>query len=380
MKLKIEKKLVLNTIALSIKLICGEGPLFRGEICYMLKQISVSNLGCFDDQTYTVDFSEETLLAGPNNSGKSMLLAGMNFLRYYFGTSNYSWNTPYYSLSSLEAAVNAHNVKKTIEISMTLSEATKTYDFRLVVNETRGLELSVNRQMMNPRDVRFMDFVKSIWFFSPNRSLVPYQSNVQPTAGPLQPLVPNGSNVINFLLERWTDRDMNWGLAERWLRKIDPDMSQLKTPIRGRQVSLETLFLDTSVNVSLQGSGFQSAAAIISAVVFSPEGSTVIIEEPEAFLHPSSQEVIVDMMNDAVNNYDKQIIFSTHSCNILLPFFSDIGLNAPKRSEKKHIAADPKKFSMWTFEKASGKVSISRYPLHEKTFRQFRDDFKYIWG
>ena len=202
---------------------------------------------------------------------------------------------------------------------------------------------------------------------------------VQPTAGPLQPMRPDGSNVINFLLERWTDRDKNWDLAERWLKEIDPDMSQLKTPIRGNQVSLETLFLDTSVNVSLQGSGFQSAAAIISAVVFSPRGSTVIIEEPEAFLHPSSQKVIVDMMNDAVNNYDKQIVFSTHSCNILLPFFSDVGLNAPKRSEK-HITADPKKFSMWTFEKTSGKVSISRYPLHEKTFRQFRDDFKYIWG
>ena len=79
--LKTKKKLVLNTIALSIKLICGEGPLFRGEICYMLKQISVSNLGCFDDQTHRVDFSEETLLAGPNNSGKSMLLAGMNLFK-----------------------------------------------------------------------------------------------------------------------------------------------------------------------------------------------------------------------------------------------------------------------------------------------------------
>jgi len=130
----------------------------------------------------------------------------------------------------------------------------------------------------------------------------------------------------------------------------------------------------------MQGSGFQSAAAIISAVVFSPEGSTVIIEEPEAFLHPSSQEVIVDMMNDAVNNHAKQIIFSTHSCNILLPFFSDVGTDAAARSKEKHIAADPKKFSMWTFEKTSGKNSISPYPLQKKTFRQFRDDFKYIWG
>jgi len=105
----------------------------------------------------------------------------------------------------------------------------------------------------------------------------------------------------------------------------------------------------------------------------------VIIEEPEAFLHPQSQEVIVDMMNDAVNNYNKQIIFSTHSFNILLPFYSDVGLDAPKRS-KEHIIADPKRFSMWTFEKISGKVSIKPYPLHGKTFRHLKEDFKYIWG
>ena len=349
----------------------------------MLKQISVRNLGCFDHQTYSVDFSEETLFAGPNNSGKSMLLAAMNSLRYFFVTGNYPWNTRYFSLSSFDAAVNAHDLRRTIEISMTLSEALgagPTYDFHLSISHAKGpFDLNVKGEKVSPRDPRFLDVVKSIWFFRPNRSLVPYQSLVQRTAGPIQPLRPDGSNVINFLLERWTDRDKNWDLAERWLRKIDPDMSQLKTPIRGNQVSLETLFLDTSVNVSLQGSGFQSAAAIISAVVFSPEGSTVIIEEPEAFLHPSSQEIIVDMMNDAVSNYNKQIIFSTHSCNILLPFFSDVGLNAPKRSEK-HITADPKKFSMWTFEKTSGKVSISRYPLHKKTYRQFRDDFKYIWG
>jgi hypothetical protein len=195
----------------------------------------------------------------------------------------------------------------------------------------------------------------------------------------MQPLRPSGSNVINFLLERWTDRDKKWGIAESWLRKIDPDMSELKTPIRGHEVFLETLFGNTDVNVSLQGSGFQSAAAIVSAVVFSPEGSTVIIEEPEAFLHPKSQEVIVDMINDAVNNHNKQVIFSTHSCNILLPIWHDIGQPSHKRNEE-HVPLDPEKFSMWVFEKVSGKVSIRPYPMHEKTWKNFSEDFKIIWG
>ena len=347
----------------------------------MLEQISVKNLGCFDDQTYKVDFSEETLIAGPNNSGKSMLIAAMNLVRYYLVTGNLYWNTEYYSLHDFNAAVNAHEPKKTIDISFKLKEMTAEYVFRFGHSEGRGIlrELTVNNEKIGPGEHPYVDFVKKIWCLRPNRSLVPYQSVVQSTAGPLQPLRPSGSNVINYLLERWTDRDKNWSLAESWLRKIDPDMSQLKTPIRGNQAFLETTFGKTDVNLSLQGSGFQSAAAIVSAVVFSPEGSTLIIEEPEVFLHPESQEIIVDMINDAVNNHNKQVIFSTHSCNILLPFFSDVGLNAPKRG-KEHTIAEPKKFSMWTFEKISGKISIKPYPLHEKTFKNFRQDFKYIWG
>jgi len=345
----------------------------------MLQEISVKNLACFDDKEYAVDFPEETLLAGPNNSGKSMLLAAMNLLRNLVVTGSVAWNTSYYRFQSFEASVHNHEQDSVIFISIKLKEAMETYVFDLELSYDGRMELKVNNTGISPRTQPYVDLMKKIWCFSPNRSLVPYQALVQATTGPIQPLRPNGANVINYLLERWTDRDPNWGLAESWLRKIDPDMSQLKTPIRGDQVFLETLFGDTDINVSLQGSGFQSAAAIISAIIFSPKGTTVIIEEPEAFLHPSSQEVIVDMINDAVNSYNKQVIFSTHSCNILLPFYNDIGLNAPKRS-KRHIIADPKKFSMWTFEKINRKVSIKPYPLHKKTFKNFRDDFKYIWG
>jgi len=345
----------------------------------MLKQISVKDLGCFDDETYTVDFSEETLLAGPNNSGKSMILAAMNLARFWLVTGNLQWDNEFYNLHDFQAAVNAHDPNKVISVSFTIKETTGEYVFGFNYPRDGRVTLTANNEIIHPGDRRFNDLVQRIWCLRPNRSLVPYQANIQHTAGPLQPLRPSGSNVINYLLERWTDRDRRWNLAEQWLQKIDPDMSELKTPIEGNQVFLETLFGDTDVNVSLQGSGFQSAAAIISAVVFSPEGSTVIIEEPEAFLHPKSQEVIVDMINDAVNNHNKQVIFSTHSCNILLPIWHDIGQPSHRRGEE-HIPLDPKKFSMWVFEKVSGKVSVKPYPIHEKTWKNFSEDFKIIWG
>jgi predicted ATPase len=344
----------------------------------MLKKLSVKNLGCFDEQTYSIEFSEETLIAGPNNSGKSMFIAGMNLLRSFIITGSLNWSTEFYNLVGFTPAVHAHDMNRRIEISATLLENSSEYTYEFYIEKGNKVDWYVNR-VRRRRDPKDINLMRKIWSFRPNRSPVPYTARVQPTAGPLQPLNSNGSNVINFLLERWTARDKRWDVAESWLKKIDPDMSEMRTPIKGSEVSFETMFVNMPVNVSLQGSGFQSAAAIIAAVVFSPKGSTIIIEEPEVFLHPDSQEVMVDMINDAVNNQKKQLIFSTHSCNILLPFFSDIGRDAARRTGD-HICADPHKFSMYVFKKISGKVSIEPYPLHEKTFRQFREDFRHIWG
>jgi len=343
----------------------------------MLKKLSVKNLGCFDDQAYSIDFSQETLIAGPNNSGKSMFLTGINLIKHYIITNSQSWSTELYNLVNFTEAVHAHGNNRAIEISMIVVEDSTEYTYDLTFSQHEyGLKLNGQRFKREPKHIHLM---RRIWFFRPNRSLVPYSTPVQPTASVLQPLRPDGSNVINYLLERWTDRDKRWNVAESWLKKIDPDMTELKTPIRGSQTFLESMFGNMPVNVSLQGSGFQSAAAIVAAIVFSPVGSTIIIEEPEVFLHPNSQEVIVDMINEAVNNHKKQVIFSTHSCNILLPFYNDVGLNGARRCAE-HISADPNKFSMWTFQKAAGKVSIDRYPLQNKTFQHFRQDFKHIWG
>lgn len=344
----------------------------------MLKKLSVKNLGCFDEQVYSIEFSEETLLAGPNSSGKSMFIAGMNLLRYFIITGSLNWSTAFYNLVGFGPAVYSHETDRIIEISATLLENSSEYTYEMSIGKGNKVDWYVNKER-NRRNLKDINLMRKIWSFRPNRSPVPYTARVQPTAGPLQPLNSNGSNVINYLLERWTARDKRWDVAESWLKKIDPEMSEMRTPIKGSEVSFETMFGNIPVNVSLQGSGFQSAAAIIAAVVFSPKDSTIIIEEPEVFLHPDSQEAMVDMINDAVNNQGKQLIFSTHSCNVLLPFFNDIGQGAARRTGE-HIRADPQKFSMYVFQKISGKVSIEQYPLREKTFRQFREDFRHIWG
>jgi len=47
----------------------------------MLKRLFIKNLGSFGDDESVIDFSNETLMAGANNSGKSLALSAINFIR-----------------------------------------------------------------------------------------------------------------------------------------------------------------------------------------------------------------------------------------------------------------------------------------------------------
>jgi predicted ATPase len=329
----------------------------------MLKKLSVRNLGCFDSKEHSIDFTQETLLAGPNNSGKSMFLSGINIIRHQaFGM--FRWTTDMYNLVSFPDCVNNHNQNATIFLDLDIKEQTQETSVHFEVNRRNKPSFRIESTpafASESQSEAIRKLVKKIWYLRPHRSHIEYSSMVQPTSGPLQPLNADGSNVTNFMLERWTDRDEKWDIAESWLTKIDPEMGKIKTPIRGNVTSLETMYGTVPINMSLQGSGFQSATSIIAALVFSPEGSTIIIEEPEVFLHPSSQEVIVDLINDAVKNQNKQVIFSTHSFNILCPFYNDCGREANRvRRGEKHERADPQKFSLYTFEKTLGQVSMRR--------------------
>lgn len=325
-----------------------------------------------------MSLSEETVLIGPNNSGKSTLIAGLNLLRYVILTrGGLSFSTSLYNFHSWEEAIHRHENQRKIRVSATVDK--NTYHLMIsegAIEQRRVVPHDSNRPW---NDEKSMIQMKNFWCLRPNRSLIPYSVEIGRGRDSLQPqLSPSGYDVIQFLLERYTEIDPNWHAAEEWFKKIDPEISSIRTPIRGRNTFFENLISKLKINASLHGSGFHSVASIISAVVFSPKGTTVIIEEPEICLHKKSQEAIVDLFNDAVKNQGKQIIFSTHSWDMLLPFISDVGRGA-KRG-RQHVRADPEKFTLVAFKKSEGHVTIESIDLSSMKVSDVKTYLKRLWG
>ena len=339
----------------------------------MLEELCVQNLGCLDENVNPVNFSEETVLIGPNNSGKSTLIAGLNMLRHAVLTGSANASTSLYNLHNWNEAIHNHEKDRIISISAILDSV------RYILKIHKGSIQEASSSVDSWGHERSANRMRNVWYLRPNRSLIPYNVGIGGGGDTLQPqLSPSGQDVIQFLLERYTEIDPNWSIAEEWFKKIDPDILSIRTPIRGSSVFFENLIKKLAINASLQGSGFQSIACVLSAVVFSPKGSTVIIEEPEICLHKKSQEAIVNLFNYAVKDQEKQIIFTTHSWDMLLPFISDVG-RGTKRG-RQHVHADPQKFTLLAFNKSEGHVRIEPIDLSNMKVSDVKNYLKELWG
>jgi predicted ATPase len=259
-------------------------------------------------------------------------------------------------------------------------EIAATVDERNAVSTLQSPSEKLGRPLV---EANLQKELARIWYLSASRSGVPPQLQVgtkQYRTKWFQPIEPDGSNAIEYLLERFTSRDPQWEVAENWLRRITPEASILKSPLRGNLASVETTDKDfaVDVNIAYQGTGIQKVLSTIAALVFSPEGSTIIVEEPEINLHPRSQEVLVDLFNLAVNDWKKQVIFSTHSWDMLQPFASDIGTGSPRGEA--HIKAKAENFKLVVLKRVGDDIKIEELPIKGREYMYLRDYLKKLWG
>ena len=355
----------------------------------MITQLEAVNVGPFDHTGVSLDLKPLTIIIGPNNVGKSSLIyaydivANSRFPALHIRT-----------FENLESFIYMKDPLNLGKISVNYVGA-KNSNVHIVaninINKQPKFEYYVNGKAptnQNSEEER-QDYPEAHLFLQRTTYLLSNRSFVSPSIGinirdesEADALNSAGSNIIQFLLFKWTNRDPNWQDAEYWLKKIDPYLNILKAPLKAGRASLiterqfESKSLD--VNVALQGSGIQRALQIISALVFTPKNSCIIIEEPEMNLHPKAQEVIADLINKAVNEWGKQVIFTTHSLNMLLPYASDMGF-ATERSKKEHIIADKEKVALCVLEYKDGTVS-ARNDVKYSKFTEFKIDMKKIWG
>lgn len=361
----------------------------------LLSKINIKNVGPFDGGGISIDFKPLTIIVGANNTGKSSILYSFDISRsnqfppFAFKTydnitlAQYMHDPANKGQIELSANIDSHEIIKVTEFELKTKNNTGggTLKFTVFLDNQVYQENSVYHRNSNPTEQnvirRFNEFVRDATFLLADRTFVPSQALV---GGSGQKILPNGGNTIEFLLERWTDQDKNWEELVYWLQKIDVNVKQLKTPLRGNQVSIETRRTygnnELDVNIFQQGSGIHRAIQTISALVFSPPGSLIIIEEPEMNLHKGAQEVIADLINKSIIERGMQVIITTHSFDFLLPYISDIGIGKARGND--HIKIPKDNVQLVELSVNNGKI-IAKQDIKGQ-FTKIKEELKSVLG
>ncbi len=90
------------------------------------------------------------------------------------------------------------------------------------------------------------------------------------------------------------------------------------------------------VGLTNVGFGVSQVLPVLTLCYYADEGSTLILEQPEAHLHPKAQSELADVLIDVVKNRNIQIILESHSEHLLLRLM--------RRIAEEEISADQTAF------------------------------------
>jgi hypothetical protein len=131
-------------------------------------------------------------------------------------------------------------------------------------------------------------------------------------------LGPKGEFAIQALLASANDRNKKaagWLVKEvsRWLKTMDV-ADGLSLEQQGT-AHYEVIVQQRSIQANLVDVGFgvSQVLPVVALAYFMPEGSTVILEQPEIHLHPLAQTALADLFVEVSRRRHVQFLVETHS-------------------------------------------------------------------
>ena len=108
----------------------------------------------------------------------------------------------------------------------------------------------------------------------------------------------------------------------KWLQKLELIDSYDVQPVSDTGEDYELLVKQhkggPKVPLTDVGFGVSQVLPVLILCYYAPEGSILILEQPEAHLHPKVQSELADVLIDIVKNRNVQIILESHSEHLLL--------------------------------------------------------------
>jgi predicted ATPase len=279
-----------------------------------------------------IELSDINILAGGNAAGKSSIIQAILLAKNTaetWNTKEIKLNGPYNLMLGRAEDIISHNpISDEVAIIISNEEQDMVYRYNLdYLNRPYTIELNENSSgnihHLNKYVVHYLNTERigprKGQMFDPSESLTTgfhgeYVNHVLSRADALHIRVPENIKNPNAL-ERFSTQ------VEAWMQLVIPDFRLEVTPIK--EVDMVTISYGNSalgrlIPPTSTGFGISYSLPIITAglLATTQENSVLIVENPEAHLHPYSQSRIGQFLA-LVSLAGVQIIIETHSEHII---------------------------------------------------------------
>lgn len=311
----------------------------------MLTSLTIQNFKCFESVTLTL--APLTILTGLNGSGKSTVLQSLLLLRQshmsgFLARGSLQLNGEYVQIGAADDALYQWAESQNIAFTMTSEEDEKKteiqWEFSYGGVDGQSLDIIASKERI-PTTSGYKQlgslFQDNFQYLSAERlgprisfALSEHQVKEKKQLG------ARGEYTAHFL-SLFGDESVHTSIqhprakskklrdqVEAWLSEICPG-TRLKTTLYREidQAGLRYSFAGRSANsddfrASNVGFGISYTLPILTAILSAPQGTLLILENPEAHLHPKGQRQLGYLLGLA-SAYGIQIIMETHSEQIL---------------------------------------------------------------
>lgn len=133
-------------------------------------------------------------------------------------------------------------------------------------------------------------------------------------------LHPDGRNLTEMLFTLNSNDIRRFTAIETFLREAFPDIERVTIPVgddaQGANGELAILYYgrDSPIPLSQSGSGVEQMLVLITLVLTAPEDSLILIDEPQAYLHPHAERSLLRLLEAHPRH---QYVIATHSHQLL---------------------------------------------------------------
>lgn len=312
----------------------------------MIKELQIQRFKGIRN-TPKLQIGKINLLTGANGRGKSSLCQVLLTLAQTWDAEAFdallTYQGKWLGLGSYADVHYAYDSDSTIVFQI-LTDDAKDYSFKLQFDQSRAkptlIELAnaevngvsimdnsgnsmgdFNSDFNSDFDVslsRLTDYpslmaLRNIHYVSASRLAASYREPLDESAEKLR---PDGSNVLSVL---WNHRetgclkeleDLMNGILDG--AKIHFDISANELVFTLNSAKDDMLFKPVNV-----GYGHGYILSVIATLLIAKENDTLIVENPEAHLHPAAQAKLMNVVIDYANRKNLQVFIETHSDHIL---------------------------------------------------------------